>query len=333
MANFLLQLTMKKIFYLNLFLLLILSACQKEIDDLNILVPATVVDDSNLPQIQITVSGHSRGIHIETFGNPTNPKLFILHGSVGDYRAWLSYQILSDKYYVVMWDQRGTGLSERITKSETDYEYMIDEIDAIKAIYSPNEKINILSHSFGAMYSTYYCGQRPQNVNQVVLIEPGGLTGDLMQIALDEGFKLNFFDEQLTQQYWQNELLSAKGHKELDYKTMMLLHGNANQYYCDNDNKPDWPIWRVGGFVEINRVPLENNKPVFDFTIGLENFTNKVLILGSACSSLGYEYQVNYHKKLFVDVEIIKIEDCGHRLSLEKFDEVVNLLYNYLDEY
>ena len=52
-------------------------------------------------QIQITVLGHTGGIHIETFGNPNNLKLFILHGSVGDYRAWLPYQILSDKYYVI----------------------------------------------------------------------------------------------------------------------------------------------------------------------------------------------------------------------------------------
>jgi len=215
-----------------------LCSCEDKINDLNVLVPATVKDDPNLPQIQITVAGHTRSIHIETFGIPSNPKLFILHGSVGDYRAWLPYQILSDEYYVVMWDQRGSGLSERITKNEITYESMIEEIDAIKAIYSPNEKINLLGHSFGAMYSAYYCAQRPDNVNQVILIEPGGLTGDLMQIALEEGFKLNFFDEQLTQQYWQNELLSAKGHEELDYKTMMLLHGNANQYYCDNSNKP-----------------------------------------------------------------------------------------------
>jgi len=324
---------MKKTLYLILLLPLLYGACNKNIDDKNVLVPAMVVDNLNLPQTEISVSGHTRSIHIETFGNPTNPKLFVLHGSVGDYRAWLPYQILSDKYYVVMWDQRGSGLSERITKSEITYESMIEEIDAIKAIYSPNEKINLLGHSFGAMYSAYYCGQRPENISQVILIEPGGLTGDLMQIALDEGFKLNFFDEQLTQQYWQNELLSAKGHEELDYKTMMLLHGNANQYYCDNNNKPDWPIWRVGGFLEINRVTLENNKPVFDFTVGLENFTNKVLILGSSCSSLGYDFQVTHHKDLFVDTDIIKIKDCGHRLSLEKFDEVLNQLYNYLEEY
>jgi pimeloyl-ACP methyl ester carboxylesterase len=48
-----------------------------------------------------------RIIHIETFGNPSNPKLLILHGFRGDYSIFLPYQILSDKYFVVMWDQRG----------------------------------------------------------------------------------------------------------------------------------------------------------------------------------------------------------------------------------
>jgi pimeloyl-ACP methyl ester carboxylesterase len=111
----------------SLIILLLIGcfSCETKIDDLNVLVPATVADDPDLPQIQITVGGSTRGIHLETFGNPSKPKLFILHGSVGDFRAWLPYQILADKYFVVMWDQRGTGLSERISKREITNENMI----------------------------------------------------------------------------------------------------------------------------------------------------------------------------------------------------------------
>ncbi|MCF8379078.1 MAG: alpha/beta hydrolase [Bacteroidales bacterium] len=324
---------MKILIYSTFTILLLLVACQDDIGDLNILVPATVVDDPDLPQIEICVAGHIRSIHLETFGNPSNPKLFILHGSLGDYRAFLPYQILSDKYFVVMWDQRGSGLSERITKSEITYASMIEEIDAIKALYSPNEKINFFGHSFGAMYATYYCAKKPNNVNQVVLAEPGGLTGDIMKSGLDHGFKLNLFDEQLTHQFWQNDLLSAKSHEELDYKTMMLLHGNTNQYHCDSNNKSYWPVWRVGGFLELNRVIYKNKTPIYDFTVGLKNFQNKVLILGSSCSFLGYDFQVAYHKNLFADAEIVRFEECGHRLTVEKFDEILNELYNYLEEY
>ena len=323
---------MKKIL-IPFFILLLTCACQYKIDDFNILVPATVVDDPYLPQVQIYVAGHTRSIHIETFGDPSNPKLFVLHGSLGDYRAFLPYQLLSDKYFVVMWDQRGAGLSERITKSEITYESATEEINALKKLYAPNEKINLFGHSFGAMYAVNYTAHHPDLVDQMVLAEPGGLTGDLMKIGLDAGFKLNFLDEQLTQMFWQNELLSAKGHEELDYKTMLLMNGNTNQYFCDNSNKPEWPVWRVGGFLELNRVVIQKKKPVYDFTIDLENFTNKVLILGSSCSFLGYDFQMKYHKNLFVDAVVVKIEDCGHRLTLEKFDDVLKELYNYLKEY
>ena len=311
----------------------LLVSCQKEIGDLNVLVPATVVEDPDLPQIQIMVAGHPRSVHVETFGDPSNPKLFILHGSVGDYRAFLPYQVLSDKYFVVMWDQRGTGLSERITKGEITYQSMVEEIEAMKLAFAPDEKINLFGHSFGAMYSVFYCAQRPDEVDQLILAEPGGLTGKIMQIALDAGFKLSFLDEQMTQQYWQNDLLSAKSHEELDYKTMMLLEGNTNQFFCDTRNKPYWPVWRAGGFLEINRVRYEKKKPVYDFTSGLENFPNKVLILGSSCSFLGYDFQRTYHQDLFVDAEVVQIQDCGHRLTLEKFDEVLNELYTYLKAY
>jgi proline iminopeptidase len=322
----------RRIKYLLLISMLVVS-CQNEIGDLNVLVPATVVEDPDLPQIHIMVAGHLRSVHVETFGDPSNPKLFILHGSVGDYRAFLPYQVLSDKYFVVMWDHRGSGLSERITKSEITYQSMIEEIGAMKLAYAPDEKINLFGHSFGAMYSVLYCAQRPDEVDQLILAEPGGLTGEIMQIALEEGFKLNFFDEQMTRQYLQNDLLSAKGHEELDYKTKMLLEGNTNKYSCDTHNKPYWPVWRVGGFLEINRVVYEKKKPVYDFTKGLENFPNKVLILGSSCSVLGYDFQQTYHQNLFVDAEVIQFQDCGHRLTLEKFDEVLYELHHYLKEY
>ena len=44
------------------------------------LVPPTADQDLSLPQIKITVAGHARAIHIETFGDPLNPTLIVLHG-------------------------------------------------------------------------------------------------------------------------------------------------------------------------------------------------------------------------------------------------------------
>jgi pimeloyl-ACP methyl ester carboxylesterase len=50
--------------------------------------------------------------HAETFGHPTGKMLVILHGGPGgDYRSLLNCKQFADHgYYVVFYDQRGSGL-------------------------------------------------------------------------------------------------------------------------------------------------------------------------------------------------------------------------------
>ena len=71
-------------------------------------VPRTVeYDSANIPHI--TLNG--RLVHAETFGSPTNPIVIVLHGGPGlDYRSMLSLKDLASDFFVVFYDQRGTGI-------------------------------------------------------------------------------------------------------------------------------------------------------------------------------------------------------------------------------
>ncbi len=148
--------------FLYILCLLLLAACQLTEAPIR-LVPPTADQDPLLPQIEITVAGQPRKIHLESFGNPSNPVLLVLHGSLGDYRSFLPYQVLSNQYFVVMWDQRGNGLSERISEREISAEYVVEEINRIKERYSPNQPVTLFGHSFGAMYAALYISTYPQN--------------------------------------------------------------------------------------------------------------------------------------------------------------------------
>ncbi len=64
-----------------------LISCQK-IDDIGVLVPPTVDQDTNLPSVSINVAGKERLVHVRTFGSTSNPVLFVLHGSFTDTRAY-----------------------------------------------------------------------------------------------------------------------------------------------------------------------------------------------------------------------------------------------------
>ena len=83
------------------------------------LVPRTVTEDLTLPAIEM----NGARFHVQTFGNPANPVIVFLHGGPGgDYRSLLALgerhngYSLADDYFLVYWDQRGSGLSERQNK-------------------------------------------------------------------------------------------------------------------------------------------------------------------------------------------------------------------------
>ena len=105
----------------------ILTGCQKDYNEPGNLVPKTVDEDPNLPQINV----NGTLLHAETYGNNDSAMVIFLHGGPGaDYRNGLNAKGLANEgYFVVFYDQRGTGLSERHNKSIFSIQiYLDDEI-------------------------------------------------------------------------------------------------------------------------------------------------------------------------------------------------------------
>jgi hypothetical protein len=139
---------MKKLLVILTFAML---GCElHDLETPNAVVPATTDQNHLLSQITITVKGFSRSIHLQTFGDTANPPVFVLHGGPGgDFRLMLPLKALADQYFVVMWDSRGAGLSERVTKEELMIDSFVEEVAQIKAAFSPNSPVILIGHSFG----------------------------------------------------------------------------------------------------------------------------------------------------------------------------------------
>ena len=323
------KMNMKKILILLIFTIFL--SCENT-DDFNAIVPATVDQNKDLTSVSINVAGHVRLVHYRTFGNPENPVFFILHGSVSDMRAYLPLQIFADKYYVVMWDMRGNGLSERCTAEELAIDEMANEIDAMKQIFSPNKPITIMGHSWSAFFTACYIALYPNSVDQAILIEPNGLKDEFMK---DVGMALNLFTEGYMDMMLTNKYLTTKDHEMLDYQGQAMLTSAVRNFYCDLNNLPEWPVWRIGAYALIvwEKSILKNGKFSFDYTHGLSEFQRKVLIVGTECSPIGYNFQEQFHKPLFKEAEVLRIENSGHRLITEQFDSLVSGLKKYLTLY
>lgn len=135
-------------------------------------VPHTVATDPSLPHV--TLDGVT--FHAETFGDPANPVVVVVHGGPGgDYGYLLNLHELKDDYFVVFYDQRGAGLSPRVGAEELSFDSSIEDLHRVVTHYGGGERVNLIGHSWGGMLVGGYLGQYPEFVAKAVLAEPGGM--------------------------------------------------------------------------------------------------------------------------------------------------------------
>ncbi len=290
------------------------SACTKGrlINQEGSLVPFTVEKDATLPAISINGSR----FHAETFGNPADKMLVILHGGPGsDYRYLLNCrEFASHGYYVVFYDQRGSGLSQRHNKNEYSIQLMIDDLHAVIDHYqtSVTQKIFLLGHSWGAILATAYINQYPTAIRGTVLGEPGGFKWQDIKDYITRARDFRFSSEALNDALYTEQFVTGKKneHAILDYKLGLL---GATDAANDNPtgNEAVLPFWRAGAVVNKTLFDIgERDEP--DWTTNLHLFTTKVLF---AYSERNRAYGLAHAQKVASAYPLVileRINSAGH---------------------
>lgn len=288
--------------------------CEQElsINEAGNLVPKTVEQDSSLPSITV----NNTQLHAETFGNPANPMLVILHGGPGsDYRYLLNCKTFANEgYYVVFYDQRGSGLSKRHTKDTYTIQIMLDDLSAVIAHYrtSAAQKVYFLGHSWGAMLATAYINAYPKSVDGAILAEPGGfIWQDVIDyVGRSRSFKL--LSETLNDATYLDQFITGKQDEQaiLDYKfTLMASADESTESSLGNDGP--LPFWRSGALIQEALFEAgDREKP--DWTTNLKTYTTKVLFIYSERNK---SYGLAHAQKVssaYPNVDLVKINGAGH---------------------
>lgn len=301
------------IFYAALLALFFFS-CEKELsinDDGN-LVPRTVEQDASLPSI--TLNGTK--LHAETFGNAAHPMLVILHGGPGsDYRYLLNCRIFADKgYYVVFYDQRGSGLSQRHPASIYSIQIMLDDLRAVISHYktSSAQKVFLLGHSWGAMLATAYINAYPTAINGAILAEPGGFIWQDVLDYVGRSRSFRFFSETLNDATYLDQFITGKQdqHAILDYRFNLLASADESAESTLGNDGP-LPFWRSGAVIQDALFKVgDKEKP--DWTTNLKTYTTKVLFIYSERNK---SYGLAHARKVssvYPSVRLEKINGAGH---------------------
>ncbi|MGH1335679.1 MAG: alpha/beta fold hydrolase [Aureispira sp.] len=307
------------------------SSCTKEFsfNTPDVLVPLTVMDDASLPAI--TINGVR--LHAETYGNPNDPILLVIHGGPGsDYRSILNFsQLADDSMFVVFYDQRGAGLSQRLEASAyTDVQEYIEELDAVIQHYRQNinQPVVLAGHSWGAILATAYINQHPNAITGAVLAEPGGFTWEQTIVYINKSRTLNLLSETTNDQAYMDQFITSSQHNTLDYKLALLTAGNR----ATGDTNPP-SFWRYGAICNSASIALAIADPEkMNFTTHLQNYRTKVLF---AYSELNPAYGVEHARMVssaFPAIELVEIPDCGHEMPQFGWPHFYPLIQNYLKE-
>lgn len=283
------------------------------------LVPPTADQDPSLPQLDVHVSDHDRTLHLQTFGDPENPPIFVLHGGPGgDFRLLLPLKVLSDQFFVVMWDSRGAGLSERVTKDELSFDSFDEELSEVKASLSPDRKVTMIGHSFGGNVMTRYAARHPEDVDRLILIEPGKFDHSID--VKNTGGAVSFLDGQ--DFFWQNELLTSKDHAAADYKAVEVLPKSSRNWTCDKSIIEDYPMWRFGTYhYYILQQKSYRMDTDFNWALGIDQYKGPITIIAGSCGALGEPFQQKTNMLTLPQADFKVINGAGHITLFTDYSE------------
>jgi proline iminopeptidase len=298
-------------------------------------VPATVMDDPSLPSLEVD----GIRLHLESFGDPVQQTLIVLHGGPGaDYRSLLGLKQLADQFQVVLYDQRGAGLSERVPAEKLGISGYLEELDVIVDRFGHGEHVHIIGHSWGAALLSGYLGHSPERVDRAILAEPGYLNMDEMKawerersrftsglkyhwVSLKKGFEarhVNGPDEHAPRDYVYSKMI-----------TYFLNHPD-NPYHCPG--RPyDAPHWRIGSLAS-DSIMEASKKEIDRLGAGASVFQNPVLFLAGECDTwLGKDMQ-SKHADLYGNAKLSVIPRAGHDMFWDNPEATLRVIREFLSD-
>lgn len=285
-------------------------------------VPDTVATDPTIPHIEID------GVvfHAETFGDPQNPVVVVVHGGPGgNYGYLLNLHQLENDYLVVFYDQRGAGLSPRVDASELSLHSSIADLHRIVTHYGQGEPVHLVGHSWGAMLAAGYIGEHPEFVDKVVLAEPGELADAALEEfrerqSASQGFG---FYRVLVPTIFETFHMEPQDVDALtDYIGLRMatafVGSSEAGYLCTDEpvdtEEPNVPVppSRLGT-TAFNTI-FSASADFAQIKVNAPNYTDEVLFIASECSTFTGEELQRAQMTIFPKARLAVIPDAGHEM-------------------
>ena len=250
--------------------------------------------------------------------------LIFIHGTIGDYRAWISrMQPYAQDHHVIAYSRRYAWPNEQVYDSLSDFSVRIHADDLYNLIQELGlEKVHLVGHSYGAYTALTMAIDHPDMVQSLVLGEPPAASFLKYSAKGKESFD----------HFLENNLRPAARAFRRDMKEDGL------EYFIQGVNGPDFrlsdvpPAWKQGW--------LDNLLELWGFAL-TESFLNLdptaiksldipvLLLIGDSSPTFLTEISRELHK-LLPNSKVANIENSSHGLFFENREAVDKALTEFL---
>ena len=297
-------------------------------------VARLVTDDPSLPSE--TVAGIL--LHMRVVDGPEGaPTIIVLHGGPGgDFRSLQGPAELSEQYTIVFYDQRGAGLSERVSVNRLTLAGHLEELQGIIDLVSPENDPILIGHSWGAMLATTYLGQNPDAIRAAVLIEPGYLDAVGLEAWWVESWTylsgIVYWREAVLAGFRAQHVLGPDPAAAEDFlighMVGVFTNHPENPYHCGEGYTA--PSWRFGAESR-EAWDAATEADLSLISIGAATYSGPVLFLAGACNDwIGATLQ-GEHAAQFASATLEVISNAGHDVVWDTPDATLSVIRRFLE--
>ena len=258
--------------------------------------------------------------------------IIVIHGGPGLGSSYLRGHLsdLKDHHTVIYYDQRNSGQSPLTQDTSMIRMHpFLQDIDDLRHYYG-FEKVSVLAHSWGGLLGMQYALEFPDRVSKLILMNSSAPSSDLNEQAntkLANRFSADDLDA-------RTRIMRTEAFKNQNPKAIeeLMMIGFGYQFSDRNQLKNlNLDLPEDFGLKSQSLGNLYKDVGIYDYTLKIHKISAPTLLLYGLEDPLA-SFAINSLKENIPTALIKVIEDAGHFPFIEKKDETIRVILDFLKD-
>jgi len=275
----------------------------------------------------LEVNGTSLFYKVMGSGDP----IVVLHGGPGfDHRQFLPYiWQLADHHKVILFDQRGTGLSSGPVDADSiSIDSFVADIEGIRTAFGI-DRMNLLGHSWGGILAMYYGTRYPEHLKSLILCSTAASVDSFAEMRAAYEASRSPEDAQLLEQLYRSDEFT-KG-DPLAWERFWRVY--FKPYFKDQSLAANLDLqFTANTITNCNAVAglMMASIGQFDLHQSLKAITCPTLVIHGDADPMPLKYAERIHQSI-AGSELVVVKGAGHWLFVDGTEAFTSSILDFLD--